>query len=171
MVNLLDTSLAKGIISTGLHIASLVYACAIGVLKLMIVAHLAPIACISLLALAFLLLGVILAKVVAHHVVCFHIGGDACRVLFSTGNIDIELLLNGSETSHALLASLTRVGWRANAASIVSHLCLCHWVALLGPRQERRIFRDVLTEAIVVMLVSHSEVWLTRIRCFLLAAK
>ena len=86
---MLDTSLAKGIISTGLHIASLVYACAIGVLELMIVAHLAPIACISLLALAFLLLRIILAEIVAHHVVGFHIGGDACSVLFSTGDVDV----------------------------------------------------------------------------------
>ena len=92
-------------------------------------------------------------------------------MLFTTGDVDVELLLNRSETSDALFTSIASVGWRANAASIVSYLCLCHWIALLGPRQECRVFRDVLTETIVVMLVSHPEVWLTRIRCFLLAAE
>jgi len=171
VVNLLDTSLAKGIISTGLHVAGFVDACAIGVLELVVVAHFAPVACITLLARAFLLHRVILAKVVTHHVIGFHIGGDTCRVLFSTGDVDVQLLLYRSESSHTLFTSLARVRWRADAASIVSYLSLGHWVALLRPGQEGRVFRDVLTEAIVVMLVSHSEVWLTRIRCFLLATE
>ena len=149
VIDLLPSHVVIGVKGQTLHIGCIHLACAVGVLKIVIVAHLTEVASVTIFTFTNLVALVVAAEAIALHSVGF--------ILRYTNGVS-ALYCFSEESILTLMASVTCV-WRwADTSTILLLLSLGEWVTLFSFMLEDRITMIKILEAILLIIHCHLEV-------------